>query len=162
MNHKTLEVQRPGMAINQQLIAQEDITLWYFDGVDTTFVTYPGTSNFGIIYTATYGRGLFLSNKYQKPVGIISPEMPELQANIKVFPNPVRNTANIEYTIHRQSEIIISVFDINGRMIALENVTQHAGTHQYQLDCSSLPRGMYVVSFQAGKTVETSKFIVAQ
>lgn len=154
--------QVPVMQIKQQLIAQEEITLWYFDGVDTTFVVYPGTYNFGNIYTATYGRGLFYSNKYQKPVGIISQDMPELQANISVYPNPVRNVANIEYTLDSQTDIIISVFDINGRMVAQENLNRMAGTHQYKLDCSTLPGGMYVVSVQAGKTVETSKFIVAQ
>jgi hypothetical protein len=150
----------PVTDLKQQIIAQPTINLWFFDGVDTTWVAYYGTFNFGNIYAATYGRGLFYSNKYQKPVGIITQDAPEQLSSIKVFPNPVSSMATIEYTLHKRSPITISVVDLNGRMIVREQITQGEGTHQYKLDCGSLPRGMYVVSIQTGNSVQTSKFIV--
>ena len=150
----------PVMDLDQQLIAQPTINLWFFDGVDTTWVSYYGTFNFGNIYAATYGRGLFYSNKYQKPVGIITQDIPEQLSSIKVFPNPVSSMATIEYTLHKRSPITITVVDLNGRMVSREQITQGEGTHQYKLDCGSLPRGMYVVSIQTGNSVQTSKFIV--
>ncbi|MDT8392514.1 MAG: T9SS type A sorting domain-containing protein [Bacteroidales bacterium] len=153
--------QVPVMDLKQQLIAKQEVTLWFWDGVDTTYVTYPGTYNFGNIYAATYGRGLYFSNKYQQPVGISSNDLPQQKAGIKVYPNPVRNSANIEYTLDNQSEIMINVFNISGKLVSSENITQSAGKHQHRLDCSALPNGMYVVSIQTGETVKTSKFIIS-
>ena len=150
----------PVFDLKQQLIAQPTITLWTFDGVDTTWTSYYGTFNFGNIYAATYGRGIFYSKKFQKPVGIITQDMPEQISSIKVFPNPVSSTATIEYTLDKRSDIFIRVFDINGKVVVNEQLSRASGTHQYMVDCSSLPRGMYVVSINTGKSVQTSKFIV--
>lgn len=153
--------QVPVMDLKQQLIAKQEIIRWFWDGLDTTYVTYPGTYNFGNIYAATYGRGLYFSNKFQKPVGIISNDMTQQQAGIKVYPNPVSNSANIEYTLNSQSEITINVFNINGKLVSSQNITQPAGKQQHKLNCSALPNGMYVVSVNTGKTVKTSKFIIS-
>ena len=150
----------PVFDLKQQLIAQPTITLWTYDGVDTTWTSYYGTFNFGNIYAATFGRGIYFSNKYQKPVGIITQDMPEQLSNIKVFPNPVSSTATIEYTLDKQATINIRVLDLSGKVIVNEQISQHSGTHQYKLDCGSLPRGMYIVSINTGKSVQTSKFIV--
>jgi hypothetical protein len=151
----------PVMDIKQQLIAQETITLWFWDGVDTTYIVYPGTRNYGCIYLATYGRGIYYSTKYQKPVGIISNDLPEQMSGVKVYPNPVSQQASLEYTLDSPSEVIIKVIDINGKLMLSKSISQSIGTHQYKLDCSAYPRGMYIVSVQAGKSIETTKFIVS-
>jgi hypothetical protein len=87
--------------------------------------------------------------------------MPEQMAAIKVYPNPVNSLASLEYTLDSSSEVIIKVIDINGKLMASESISQSGGTHQYKLDCSVFPPGMYIVSIQAGRSVETTKFIVS-
>ncbi|MCK5765135.1 MAG: T9SS type A sorting domain-containing protein [Bacteroidales bacterium] len=150
----------PVFQLRQQLVAKEPTVIKYWDGVDTLVETYPGTQNFGVIYAATYGRGMHYTRNFEKPVSIFAPGTEVHASAVKVFPNPVSNTATIEYTLDKKTEVILSVFDINGKMILSEKITRSAGTHHYQLDCGSLPRGTYVTSIHKGKTVETGKFIV--
>ncbi len=151
----------PVFQLRQQIVAQAEVEIKYLDaGGDSVTDVYPGTYNYGVIYAATYGRGMSLSRKYEKPVGIFNPTATLHASALKVYPNPVSNTATIEYALDEKAEVIIAVFDINGRMLVNEQISQTAGTHQYQLDCSSLPRGTYIARIHTGKTVETGKFIV--
>jgi len=150
----------PVFQIKQQLISKMPVELKFWDGVDTITETYPGTQNFGVIYAATFGRGLHYTKYFEKPVGIFTPDTEVHASSLKVFPNPVSSTATIEYMLDEQTEVIISVFDINGKMVINERVTQSAGTHHYKLDCASLPRGTYVTSVHKGNAIETGKFIV--
>ncbi|MEN8224478.1 MAG: T9SS type A sorting domain-containing protein [Bacteroidota bacterium] len=152
--------QVPVYDLKQQTYAQEELNIWFWDGVDSTLANYPGTKNYGNIYAATYGRGLFFSNKYQKPVGIITQDMPEQLSSINIYPNPASTTTTIEYTLNRDGDILFTVFDINGKAVVNEKLSEDQGTHQYKLDCSSLPHGMYVVSINTGKSVQTGKFII--
>jgi hypothetical protein len=101
-----------------------------------------------------------MSRTFEKPVGIFTPDAKVQASGLKVFPNPVSSQATIEYTLEKQTEVIISVFDINGKMVMSEKVVQASGTHHYKFDCSSLPRGTYVTSVHKGNAIETGKFIV--
>lgn len=151
----------PVFVLKQQTVRQPDVSYLIWNGEDSVMVTYPGTDNFGVIYAAANGRGLFMSNKYEQPVGISSPEMPQLQSSVYIFPNPANDHATVEYELSQAGNVDISVFDINGKLIVQEQFSKEGGTHQYQLNCSNIPRGMYVVSVRSGNTVKTSKFIVA-
>ena len=152
--------QVPVFRLSQQLVAQPQMEVEYWNGVDTLVEVFTGTENFGVIYAATYGRGLHYSRKYEQPVGIFTPQAEVEVASLKVFPNPVSSNATIEYSIEENAEIIISVFDINGKMILSEKLSQTAGIHQYKLDCSTLPRGTYISSIHTGKAINTGKFVV--
>jgi hypothetical protein len=151
----------PVFALKQQTVRQPDVNYMTWNGQDSVMVSYTGTDNFGVIYTASNGRGMFMSNKYEQPVGIYSPDMPQLESSVYIFPNPANDHATIEYELGQSGNVDISVFDINGKMIVQEQFSKESGTHQYQLNCSSIPRGMYVVSVRSGNSVKTSKFIVA-
>ncbi len=150
----------PVFQLKQQLVAKEPVQIKIWDGVDTLVEDFAGTNNFGVIYAATFGRGLNVTKYFEQPVGIFTPDTEVQASSLKVFPNPVRSTATIEYILEEQTDVIISVFDINGRMVINEKVTQPAGTHHYKLDCTSLPRGTYVTSIHKGNAIETGKFIV--
>lgn len=150
----------PVFQLRQQLVAKLPTVIKFWNGVDTISETFPGTQNFGVIYAATYGRGVHMTNAYQKPVGIFTPGNDVQASSLKVFPNPASSMATLEYTLEEKANVIIAIFDINGKMVMNEHFNQAAGTFQYQLDCSALPRGTYVASIHKGKTIETGKFIV--
>jgi hypothetical protein len=151
----------PVFVLKQQNVRQAPVSYMTWNGQDSVMVTYPGTNNYGVIYAASNGRGMFMSNKYEQPVGINAPEMPQLESSIYIFPNPANDQATIEYELSQPGNVDISVFDINGKLVIQEQLSQASGSHQYQLNCSNIPRGMYVVSVRTGNTVKTSKFIVA-
>ncbi|RLD82463.1 MAG: hypothetical protein DRJ15_01510 [Bacteroidetes bacterium] len=151
----------PVFALKQQVVAQPMVEFMYWNGEDTVTASFPGTDNYGIIYAAANGRGLFYSNKYQKPVGIISNDLTVEEAGISVYPNPASSNTTIEYELNKAGSVIIRLFDINGKMMTSEQFTQAEGSHKYQFNCSQFPTGMYIISLQTGNSVKTSKFIIA-
>ncbi len=48
-----------------------------FVNIDTTYVIHYGINNYGVIYGATYGRGIISLDEFQQPVGISEPGKPE-------------------------------------------------------------------------------------
>ena len=64
-----------------------------------------------------------------------------------IYPNPFNPQAQFSLEIAEQQEVSIAVFDALGREVAmLHDGTLNAGTiHQFQIDGSNLPSGVYVV-----------------
>ncbi len=151
----------PIFSLKQQIIRQPVVEYMYWTGEDSVKVSFPGTDNYGVIYAAANGRGMFYSNKYEKPVGISTIDLPIEESGISVYPNPASNNATVEYKLNNAGNVTIGVFDINGKMMTNEQFTQAGGIHKYQLNCSHYPPGMYIISVQTGKSVKTSKFIIA-
>ena len=154
--------QAPVMMLRQQLVKKlpEYVPIW--NGVDTIWEEYPGTNNFGVIYAATYGRGLYRSDKYQQPVGIDENESPGgIASELNVYPNPVGDVATIEFELNNQSNVEISIYNLSGRIIqskTLGNLGQ--GTHKTQIDAANLPKGTYLIRLISGNQMATGKFIV--
>lgn len=64
-----------------------------------------------------------------------------------VYPNPFNPQAQFSLEIAQQQEVTVAVFDALGREVAtLHDGTLSAGSvHQFQIDGSNLPSGIYVV-----------------
>lgn len=66
------------------------------------------------------------------------------------YPNPFNPTTNIIFTIPKSSDVIISVFDIDGKEIeTLVNEQLQAGTYQTNWNASKYSSGIYFASIQA-------------
>ncbi len=66
------------------------------------------------------------------------------EANI--FPNPADEEINLNYTLSQRSELIVGLFDVQGRH--LENLyvgEDSAGTHNLRINVASLAKGMYFI-----------------
>ncbi len=125
---------------------------------------YPAINNYGDIYCATFGRGVFRDDTYHY-VGIDDDKYTDPVAsenNLTIFPNPVMNEANISYQLNQQSEnVTVQVFDITGKVVrqfALSNQTR--GNNTFSIDCSQMTSGIYMVSVHAQGQSFNSKFIV--
>ena len=154
----------PIFMLTQQRIAQQDVPVWEYDGIDSTLIYVDGTDNYGVIYAATFGRGLFFTDQFQKPVGIGEPLPGHLAGNdLLIYPNPVRDHAYVDLMLEEASSIQVFIFDINGKIIVRNNLgKQPAGTMRYELNCSQLPSGTYFLKLVAGRSMETAKFVVNQ
>ena len=79
------------------------------------------------------------------------------------YPNPFNPTTQISYTIPRQSDVRLEVFDMNGRQVAtLVNQSISAGTHTVNFDATDLSSGIYMYRLQAGSTVLTRKLTLVK
>ncbi len=151
----------PVMMLKQQLVDQDDQVVMLVNGIDTLWFVYPGTDNFGSIYGASYGRGLYRSDKYEL-VGIDDPiETESLATTLKIYPNPVTTYAYVNFELNNLANISISIYDINGRLVDSRDVGNlPAGTYDIKLSTNKLTEGSYILQLNTGTTTATGKFII--
>jgi len=117
--------------------------------------------NTGIIYIGTHGRGFFESYRYYIPVGIDENPSVVDNTNLSIYPNPVKETANVSFTLNTRENVLISVYDISGKLINTSSLPDlQAGRQQTAINCSALNKGVYIIQLKAGKNTCSSKFIV--
>jgi hypothetical protein len=123
--------------------------------------THPGSWNFGTIYAATHGRGLF------ECTGLVSVEDEEGTSGvgvnvemINVYPNPTANEANVELTLTTAEQVNIEVFDMNGRLVLAEEFNLGMGTQNVRFDVSTLAEGNYLVQIRSNSIAKTAKLAV--
>ena len=152
----------PVFMLKQQIVKKQDVVLSYVVGNDTSYRTYKGTNNYGVIYAATFGRGLYKTDQFQQPVGIDNPEN-ELISDVEfvIYPNPVSDFTNVKFNLKNSVNVSVNVFDLNGRLVKstkLQNAT--IGSNNIKVDCNALSKGAYLMQLIVGQSTSTSKFIV--
>lgn len=125
---------------------------------------YPAANNYGMIYAATYGRGIFNNNSFQAPVGINDNEITvATEQNVQIYPNPVTNNATVSFNLENNSKVELKVYDLNGRVVLSINENRfQKGDNQIALDVSDLSRGTYILQFITSTSISSSKFIVSK
>jgi hypothetical protein len=74
------------------------------------------------------------------------------------YPNPFNPATTINYSLEKDVQVSLKVFDIMGSEVAeLVNSKQSAGVHTVQFDASSLASGMYFYRLSAGDFVSIKK-----
>jgi len=77
------------------------------------------------------------------------------------YPNPFNPSTRIKYQISSISEVILKVYDILGKEIAiLVNEEKPAGTYEVEFDASEILSGVYFYTIQAGTFTQTSKMVL--
>ncbi len=122
---------------------------------------YPPLTNYGTIYAATYGRGIYASNAF---VGM--PEYPEpgsvVKNTLRIYPNPVKEDLLFNLQLEKPCSLSAEVYDFSGKMIIREKFDGHAGENTLGIDASYLPRGTYVLKVISGSSTLTGKFVVVR
>jgi hypothetical protein len=82
----------------------------------------------------------------------------ELQQN---YPNPFNPTTTIRYALPARAHVTLFVFNTLGQQVAtLVNDAQDSGYHDVRFDGSGLASGVYFYRLQAGRYVDTKKFVM--
>jgi len=77
------------------------------------------------------------------------------------YPNPFNPSTTIKYSIPKQSNVTLKVFDVLSReLVTLINKQQPQGNYETEFDATDLTSGIYFYKLQAGKYVETKKMIL--
>jgi hypothetical protein len=64
---------------------------------------------------------------------------------VAIFPNPTITNLNVSYNLPKEDEIMIALFDMQGKLIIQKNLgKQVSGKHQETLDLTVMPHGSYV------------------
>jgi hypothetical protein len=77
------------------------------------------------------------------------------------YPNPFNPTTNIKYSITKESQVSLKVFDILGRVVeTLVNAKQGANTYEVNFNASKLASGVYIYRLEAGDFVQSMKMML--
>ena len=81
--------------------------------------------------------------------------------NLVLFPNPVRETATVRFSLSQRQQVDLSVRDLSGKLVVpLLNRVFPAGEHTILLDCSRLKDQLYLLVLQSNSGNLTRKFVV--
>ncbi|MCI4670672.1 MAG: T9SS type A sorting domain-containing protein [Bacteroidia bacterium] len=80
----------------------------------------------------------------------------------KIYPNPVLGKANFVFTLEHTGDVVLEVFDLNGRVLSVINEgVVSAGVHKLKWEVpSKLKGGFYIARLRVGEKVHTEKFIL--
>ena len=80
---------------------------------------------------------------------------------LDVYPNPFNAVASIDFTLPTATNVTLSVFSVNGRLLqTLSNGWQTAGSHQITFNADSYTTGSYMIRLDAGKVTKTQQILL--
>ena len=86
-----------------------------------------------------------------------------IDLKINVYPNPTNGITNLVFNISETDNIILSLFDINGRLVkTIDQGQKETGTYSYQIDLSQQQRGIYFITLKTEKRKYTQKIILTE
>jgi hypothetical protein len=84
-----------------------------------------------------------------------------LFGDIELYPNPATSFINLNYVLTMQSDVNVSILDLQGRTVkTVVNENQVNGAYTNKIDLDGLNKGVYFVKVQTDNKVETLRFIV--
>lgn len=90
----------------------------------------------------------------------VEPEGYNLRQN---YPNPFNPTTKIIYSINKESEIVLKIYDTLGNELqTLVEENQMPGNYEVEFNTSTLTSGVYFYQLKAGSFVETKKMILVR
>ncbi len=100
------------------------------------------------------------------PVNVESEDQKALPTNFEIvfaYPNPFNPSTKIQYSIPKEGNVCVKVFDLLGKEIAiLENNFKNAGIHQVNWEPKEITSGTYFVNIQFENRVKTEKIIISK
>jgi len=81
--------------------------------------------------------------------------------DVRIYPNPARELATIDFTVVRSSRVAVQTIDITGKVV--QNIVDRQlpeGPFQTSWNVSDLPEGIYYVRILVGSDVATEKIVV--
>jgi hypothetical protein len=98
------------------------------------------------------------------PARIVAVDDPEPPGNItfaRLAPNPSHGGTRFEFTLPREAEVRIRVFDVQGRLVGQPiHARRPAGMHSVVWNDSKCSAGVYLVRFEAGGMTTTRRLVM--
>ena len=80
--------------------------------------------------------------------------------SLEVYPNPVSETATLQYRLAEGATVSLVVTDMMGRVVSRQEIVSvSAGIHHVTLNVSDLPVGLYLCQLRTPQGTQTVKFV---
>jgi hypothetical protein len=150
----------PVFMLKQQNIRKTNDTLTFVN-IDTTYLVYYGVNNYGVIYGATYGRGIISLDAFQQPVSISEPGKIDNKASFSVYPNPANDKVTVAFEVETAGKVGIDIYNLSGNLVkSIDLGMRPEGMHEAIINIANLSAGSYIMSLTTGNHRSSSKFIV--
>lgn len=94
--------------------------------------------------------------KILNTVGIFNIRGRDDVSDYKIYPNPVSDLLNIEYTLDYGESLSIKLFSLSGKELeTILNKSVQPGTHRLDHNMEKYPAGSYIIQFISGKDVRS-------
>lgn len=115
-----------------------------------------------IIYTGTYGRGVFQSLNYatlSPPAPVSVNNVTKSNTKLSVYPNPVSDVATLSYDAIKNSLASIQVISLTGRVLRQQQVSLNSGSNKINVSMAGLSKGVYMIHMNSTNGYVTAKVI---
>ena len=83
--------------------------------------------------------------------------------SFSLYPNPVKEVANLEMLASEGSQVQVCILSMNGQELKREQINLNAGKNRHQLQVSDLPAGIYIVQIRDNVgTISSSNRMIKQ
>ena len=79
--------------------------------------------------------------------------------SISIYPNPTPDVLNLNINATTSEEFIVSVINIQGKVVLEYSSETVKGLNNYQLDVHALEQGIYYLKFQYEQSIEVKSFV---
>jgi hypothetical protein len=110
--------------------------------------------NYGVIYAATHGRGIFANYKYR--VVSIDDFVTE-NNNLFVYPNPATDYIYINNQMGNKP-FTVSIYNMNGQLVYVKLISDNSNP-TIQIPVNTLNNGTYIITCQSKDKMYSSKFV---
>jgi hypothetical protein len=94
-------------------------------------------------------------------VVVAKPTQPDRFSLSQNYPNPFNSSTVISYQLPVNCQVELSIYNLLGqKVVTLASEKQSAGIYKLNWDASGLASGVYLYRLEAGKFVQTRKFIL--
>ncbi len=151
----------PIFDLRQQILNQLGWAIPMVLGFDTTYDVFQEITNYGVIYAASHGRGLFKCENYvsrnEKPLHQTS-----FKPSLHLYPNPASGQVTLEFNARQAGQCHIQIFDLQGKVVSSDNMMADGpGLQQINLSLQNLKPGTYLVHLIAdGKSTGVNKLVI--
>ncbi|PHN07204.1 M36 family metallopeptidase [Flavilitoribacter nigricans] len=87
-------------------------------------------------------------------------EIEALGAEVRVFPNPVKDELQVAIEAQRSGQLSLSLLSLEGKLLQSQEQMIHTGFNRTRMNVSDLPTGMYILRLSTAGEVATQKIIV--
>jgi hypothetical protein len=126
----------------------ETVSLATVAGQSEVFIKFVGTSN--------YGNNMYIDNIDVSSASSID----EIEiAGLNVYPNPASTEVNVSFEA-TNANYTIKLVDLQGRVIANQNLSNLNGTQVVSFSTSTIAKGSYVVSITSNGMTSTKSVVI--
>jgi large repetitive protein len=83
-----------------------------------------------------------------------------IHTTLNVYPNPVADVLNVEYTLTSASSVTIELTDLSGKVVSKLIVNGTEGSNNHSLDLSGLAKGNYLMNLRSDSLNEVKRIVV--